>query len=106
MKIGIIQTRGIGDILIALPIAKYFHDNNNEVFWPIDEKFLPSFQEVAPWVNWIGVPRVAADVLFNPEFMYDIPLNLLSRVGVKKLLRCIAILTLSQIWQISYFSVP
>lgn len=78
MKIGIIQTRGIGDIVIALPIAKHFHDNSNEVFWPIDENFLPCFQEVAPWVNWIGVPRDAAD------FFFQTPLDLLVKKNVAR----------------------
>jgi hypothetical protein len=78
MKIGIIQTRGIGDIVIALPIARYFYDNSNEVFWPIDEIFLPSFQEVAPWVNWIGVSRDAAD------FFYQTPFDSLVRKNVER----------------------
>jgi hypothetical protein len=78
MKIGIIQTRGIGDIIIALPIAKHFFDNGNEVFWPIDENFLPSFQEVSPWVHWIGVSRDDAN------FFYQTPFDLLVKKSVER----------------------
>ena len=78
MKIGIIQTRGIGDIIIALPIAKHFFDNGNEVFWPIDENFLPSFQEVSPWVHWIGVSRD------DTNFFYQTPFDLLVKKSVER----------------------
>ena len=78
MKIGLIQTRGLGDIVIALPIARYFYENNNEVFWPIDENYLASFQEIAPWVNWIGVSRDATD------FFHQTPLDLLSEMNVER----------------------
>ena len=78
MKNGVIQTGGIGDIVIALPIAKYFYDDINEVFWPIDENFLPSFQEVAPQVNWIGISRDDAD------FFYQTPFVLLAKKNVER----------------------
>jgi hypothetical protein len=78
MKLGLIQTRGIGDIIIALPIAKYFHVDGNEIFWPIAEEYLASFQEVVPWVNWIGVPKNA------PDFFYQTPHDLLAERNVDK----------------------
>jgi len=36
MQIGLIQTRGIGDIIIALPIADFFTAKGYKVTWPID----------------------------------------------------------------------
>lgn len=53
MKIGLIQSRGIGDIIIALPIAKFFSDQGHQVFWPIDERFMASFQPAANYVNFL-----------------------------------------------------
>lgn len=53
MKIGLIQSRGIGDIIIALPIAKYFHEQGHEVYWPIDERFISTFRPAAEYANFI-----------------------------------------------------
>jgi len=57
MKIGLIQSRGIGDIIIALPIAKYFVDRGCEVLWPIDEDFVTSFRSAAPYVEFIPLKK-------------------------------------------------
>lgn len=52
-RLGLIQSRGIGDIIIALPIAKWYHDHGVEVHWPIDERFYPSFREAVDYVRFI-----------------------------------------------------
>lgn len=52
-RIGIIQSRGLGDLVIALPIALHFREQGKEVLWPICEEFMPSMVKAAPWVNWI-----------------------------------------------------
>lgn len=52
-NIGIIQSRGIGDIIIALPIAKWYSERGFHVHWPIDESFFPSFSSVVDYVNFI-----------------------------------------------------
>lgn len=51
-KLGIIQSRGLGDILIALPIAYFYHKQGWEIHWPICKEFIGSVKESAPWVNW------------------------------------------------------
>ena len=53
MKIGIIQSRGLGDLIIALPIALRYREQGAEVYWPICEEFMPTMTACAPWVNWI-----------------------------------------------------
>lgn len=78
-KIGIIQSRGIGDIVIALPIAKYYHDNGYEVHWPICQPFVSSMVAAAPWVNWISVP-----VDKQGKFFYKTPNFLLEERGIKE----------------------
>ena len=55
-KLGIVQSRGIGDIIIALPIAKWYHDRGVRVFWPIDERFLSSFKPAVDYVEFIPFP--------------------------------------------------
>jgi hypothetical protein len=57
MKVGIIQTRGIGDIIIAAPIAKYFIDRGHEVFWPIDSDFLEPFKYALPSINFLSIDK-------------------------------------------------
>ena len=55
-KIGIIQSRGLGDLVIALPIALHYKESGyDEVLWPICEQFMPTMTAVAPWVKWIGI---------------------------------------------------
>lgn len=56
MKRGIIQSRGLGDILIALPIAHFYHLQGDEIVWPICEEFYSSVKEHAPWVHWVSIP--------------------------------------------------
>ncbi len=55
-KLGLIQSRGIGDIVIALPIAKWYHDRGVEVYWPIDGRFLPSFSSAVDYVRFLPFP--------------------------------------------------
>lgn len=66
-KLGLIQSRGIGDICLALPIAKYYYDQDWSVHWPVCEEFWPSFRDTAPWVNWIPLPTDTAGKYFYFE---------------------------------------
>lgn len=77
IKRGIIQSRGLGDILIALPIARYYWEQGDEIHWPICEEFLPSFQDSVPWVNWYGIPTDS-----KGEFFVDAPLRVFREQGV------------------------
>jgi hypothetical protein len=65
--IGFIQSRGLGDLFIALPIAlDYREQGYDEILWPICEEFMATMTASAPWVTWIPLktdPR--------GEFFYD-----------------------------------
>lgn len=76
-KIGIIQSRGLGDIVIALPIAQHFHQQGYSVHWPICNEFVSSFKDAAPWVNWLAVPTDVQGLFF-----YDTPKKLLAEQGI------------------------
>lgn len=52
-KIGIVQPGRIGDLIIVLPIAKWYADKGYEVVWPVCNKYLPLFKYVN-YVNAIG----------------------------------------------------
>lgn len=57
MKIGIIQTRGLGDIVIAAPIAMYYIERGCEVYWPIDSDFVESFKYAFPKISFLSVDK-------------------------------------------------
>lgn len=46
-KLGIIRPCKIGDLIISLPIGKYYHDKGYEVLWPIMSNYYEMFNEVA-----------------------------------------------------------
>jgi len=78
-KIGIIQTRGIGDIIIALPIADSFLEQGHDVCWPIDQHYLEMFQRVKPEVQFVGVER-------NDDYFLPAPQRILSQLGCTRTL--------------------
>lgn len=77
MKRGIIQSRGLGDIVIALPIAKHYHDLGDEIIWPICEEFYPSFKDTVPWINWVPMETDPPG-----NFFLETPLRILAEMGV------------------------
>lgn len=74
MKIGIIQTRGLGDIVIAIPIAMYYIERGCEVYWPIDSEFIASFEDAFPKIKFIPIDRsITGDA--TAEYFYNTPLE-------------------------------
>jgi hypothetical protein len=80
-RLGIIQSRGLGDLVIALPIAGHYRDQGWDIYWPILEAFMPSMTQIAPWVNWIPLPYDHPGAYF-----YDIPYQRLKNLGVTEYL--------------------
>jgi hypothetical protein len=74
--LGIIQSRGLGDIFIALPIAKHYHDQGRKIIWPICEEFHSAVAHTVPWIEWVPIP-------VDPmgKFFYDRPYFELGRRG-------------------------
>ena len=89
-KVGIIQSRGLGDIIIALPIARHYYKEGYEVYWPVCEPFYSQMRAVAPWVGWISVPVDAGG-----DFFY---------VNPKQQLDALGILEEDQLWLYQYLS--
>lgn len=85
MNIGIIQSHGLGDIIIALPIAKWFSDNGHNVFWPIPKQFYPSFAESAPYINFTPLSSEIIDHS-SVSFMYGEPLDILEHLGCDRII--------------------
>ena len=80
-KLGIIQSRGLGDLVIALPIARWYADQGREIYWPIESSFVADMQAAAPWVNWLAVP-------YDPtgRYFYDVPVQMLADLGIRDIL--------------------
>ena len=54
MRLGIIQSRGLGDLIIALPIALAYRERGyDEIIWPICEEFVSTMTKAAPWIEWV-----------------------------------------------------
>lgn len=80
-RLGIIQSRGLGDLIIALPIAHYYYQEGWEIYWPICEEFMPSMKPTAPWVHWIPIPFDRPG-----RYFYDIPMERLRNFGCDEIL--------------------
>ena len=80
-RLGIIQSRGLGDLVIALPIAGHYRDQGWDIYWPILEAFLPSMTQIAPWVNWIPLPYD-----YPGAYFYEIPHQRLKNLGITEYL--------------------
>ena len=76
-KRGIIQSRGLGDILIALPIAKFYYDNGEDIVWPICKEFYGSVKDAAPWIKWVPIDTDPAG-----KFFVETPLLVFQDHGV------------------------
>jgi hypothetical protein len=76
-KRGIIQSRGLGDIIIALPIARYYWSQGEEIVWPICREFYSSVKDHAAWVTWVPI-----DADPQGRFFLDRPLEVFREQGV------------------------
>jgi hypothetical protein len=61
-RLGIILPGKIGDIIICLPIAKYYHDMGCEIYWPIYSSIIDNFTQNIDYVNFLPLNMVN----FNP----------------------------------------
>ncbi len=75
-KIGLVQTRGIGDIIIALPIADQLIESGHEILWPIDQRFLEMFRRVKPKIQFVAV---SASEEHSPGYYLHEPLELIGQ---------------------------
>jgi hypothetical protein len=100
-KIGIIQSRGLGDIIIALPIARYWADQGHEIVWPICEEFLSSFKDTAPWVKWVPLTTDKVGLFF-----YDEPMKRLTALKCDEII-CLyqSLNVVPELSQVPYFQI-
>ena len=54
-SVGIIQPGRLGDIIICLPIAKYYADKGYNVFWPVPGNYVTMLKEVIDYATFVPV---------------------------------------------------
>lgn len=74
------QSEGIGDILIALPIARHYIDQGHEVFWPVNDRFCGFLARATPQVHWLPVDGSLRD-RHPGRFFFEDPKALLEQAG-------------------------
>ena len=97
MKIGIIQSRGLGDLVISLPIADYYRQQGHDIYWPIARPFMTSMTLAAPWVNWIPL---------DPDpgsYFYDKPKDMLEKLACDEIIPLYQALTHQNFHTTNYF---
>ncbi len=83
MRIGIIQTRGMGDIIIAAPIAMYWVNQGHEVFWPIDSEFVDAFSYALPNIQFLPIDKAVTGPN-TAEYFVDMPRRILTHLGCEQ----------------------
>jgi hypothetical protein len=67
-RLGIIQPGKIGDIVICLPIAKWYYDKGYEIIWPVDRNIISHFKDRVDYVTFVSIDfdcRIAHQICFN-----------------------------------------
>lgn len=96
-KLGIIQSRGLGDILIALPIARYYYQQGYSIHWPICSEFVAHFEGHCPWIKFHPVTTDQG------TFFYDQPIQILNNLGCDLILPLYQALTNHKFHEEVYF---
>lgn len=82
-NIGLIQVRGLGDCIIILPIAKFFHAQGHTVHIALDERYCEQFKESAPYCNFVPVPYSIFDAEkgIHNEYWFEYPYQMLKELN-------------------------
>lgn len=80
-RLGIIQSRGLGDIVISLPIAHHYHKQGWDIYWPVCEEFVKHFKHHVPWITWVPIPY---DNVGN--YFYNLPITRLKNFKCDEIL--------------------
>lgn len=85
-KLGIIQPGKIGDIIICLPIARYYQRMGYEIIWPIGKDYMEMFQSTVDYVtfiptsnNWLTWVGESMQITNNCEKVIDLAFGFYGR---------------------------
>ena len=54
-SLGIIQPGRLGDIIICLPLARWYFERGYKVVWPIESSYLPNFVGYVDYVEFVAI---------------------------------------------------
>ena len=77
-NLGILQPGKLGDIIICLPIAKYYFDKGYQIHWPIFNNFVDTFREVINYVNFYPVTNNVYECFYEAK-------NILNSLDINEL---------------------
>lgn len=87
-KIGIIQSRGAGDIVILAPVAQWYHDRGAEIHWMVDDLYYDGFSYAFPDFHWHKIsPETEQSLAANIKnpYWYEEPKRILTEIGVDEI---------------------
>lgn len=81
--VGIIQVRGLGDAIIAMPIAQYFKQKGHGVYFALDDRSCESFQYAFPDITFVPVSHkeYKLEEGINCPYWFETPFTLLKERG-------------------------
>lgn len=88
IKIGIIQLRGAGDCLIAVPIAKWLFKKGMDIHWVIDGAFHKAFSYAFPYITFYPLTveeKTIQSNIRNP-YWFETPRKMLLDAGVDEII--------------------
>lgn len=82
-KIGFVQSRGVGDIIIAMPILKWYYNRGHDVHLVCDEQYVESLSYAFPYVTFHGIHDDEKNLVGNISnpYWYETPKKILEDAG-------------------------
>lgn len=87
-KLGFVQARGVGDIIIAMPILKWYYSRGHEVHLVCDKQYVKSLSYAFPYVTFHGVYDEEKNLVGNiaNKFWYEEPKSILEKAGCEHII--------------------
>ncbi len=84
MRIGLLQTTSIGDIVIAAPIAQYFVAQGHQVLWPVSDRYQPYLAAAFPGIDFVSLAAGSAGYE-SLGHLYLQPMAMLRELGCDRI---------------------
>lgn len=87
-KMGFIQSRGVGDIIIAMPILKWYYKRGHEVHLVCDQQYVESLSYAFPYATFHGIHDDEKNLVGNISnpYWYETPKQILEDQGCETII--------------------
>lgn len=87
-KVGFVQSRGVGDVIIAMPILKWYYNKGHEVHLVVDQQYVGSLSYAFPYVKFHGVYDEEKNLVGNISnpYWYETPKKILEDAGCEEVI--------------------